>query len=482
MTLRGQREARDRIRAREGGDEAGILFRGATVLTMGRRGTLDADVLVRGDRIDAVAPGLGNSLPAEAAVVVDATGMLLMPGLVDSHVHAWEGQLRGLAPDADFNEYVALTHDGLARHYAPEDIAVAEQLTAAQAINAGTTTIVDNSHNSRTREHSDAAIEALLSTGIRAVYAAGPAQARPHDGQLPADLLRLRDEYFAGQDRVALRMFDVQPSVTTWTFARDHGFDVCAEVGPWIPDLEGLVRSGLMREGHTYNHCTGLSPDLWRAIADSGAAVNLVPRSDAQFGLGGFAPVLAANRAGVQEGLSSDNELSYGHDLFSEMRTLLTIQRGLCAAEEERGAADVPRRYGAEDVLRAATVGGARNAGLASEIGTIEPGRKADLVLLALDEVPTRLRGSAAGTVVSFAGIGSVDTVLVDGRVRKWGGRLVGVRYDELARRGQRSRDRILAAFGVAEDRAGSGVRRRVDASRADETVVSLLAGSGHAD
>ena len=84
-----------------------------------------------------------------------------------------------------------------------------------------------------------------------------------------------------------------------------------------------------MHEGHTYNHCSGLTDEQWKRIADSGAAVNMVPRSDSQFGLGAFIPILQANRFGLHEGISCDNELSYGYDIFTEMRTLVTIQRGL---------------------------------------------------------------------------------------------------------------------------------------------------------
>jgi amidohydrolase family protein len=200
-----------------------------------------------------------------------------------------------------------------------------------------------------------------------------------------------------------------------------------------------------MRPGHTYNHCSGFSDEMWKAIADSGAAVNLVPRSDSQYGLGGFTPVLEANRHGIQEGISSDNELSYGHDLFTEMRTLLTVQRGLSFAAEYAGDADVPRRYGVEDVLRAATVGGAINAGLQDEIGTIEVGRKADLVLIALDEVTTRLCGSDIATVVNYGGRG---------------GRRHGVHRREGQEVGRRARWRRLRPAGSRRRGVASVPRR----------------------
>jgi 5-methylthioadenosine/S-adenosylhomocysteine deaminase len=91
-----------------------------------------------------------------------------------------------------------------------------------------------------------------------------------HDHQLPVDLLRLRDKYFSdGHDLVTLRMFDVMTSIERW-FAAEHGFDRCAEMGSWVSDVERLGETGLIRPGHTYNHCSGFSKEMWNAIADSG--------------------------------------------------------------------------------------------------------------------------------------------------------------------------------------------------------------------
>ena len=474
MTLGPQLDVRDRILAAESDPGRRILLTGAHIVTMEREGVVVGDLLMRGSRIEAIRPGLILEVPD--AIVVDASRTIVIPGLVDSHIHAWEGQLRGLAPDARQRNYIAVTHAGTGPHYSPEDLAIAERLTAAQAINAGTTTIVDNCHNSRSAEHSNAALEALLSSGIRAVHAVGAAQVGEHQHQLPQDLIRLRKEYpVSGDGPVSLRMYDDVPSLESWRFADEHGFDLCLELGPWTRNAEVLASSGLMRPGHTYNHCAGLSPEIWKAVADSGAAINLCPRSDSQFGIGSFAPALEPRRYGLQEGISSDNEVSYAHDLFTEMRTLLTIQRGLSAVAQSAGAAEAPVPYGAADVLRAATVGGALNAGLSSDIGSLAPGKRADLVLLSLDDVTTRLWGSVIGTVVDVAGIGTVDTVFIDGKVRKWGGHLVGIDYAALASAGERSRQRLLEAMGISLDEARRGLHRDIDETKADDTMKSYI-------
>jgi len=188
-----------------------------------------------------------------------------------------------------------------------------------------------------------------------------------------------------------------------------------------------------------------LSDRSWGAIADSGAAVNVVPRSDSHLGLGAFIPILELNRRGIQEGISSDNEVAYGHDLFTEMRVLQTVQRGLSFAEAYSGATDVPVPYGPSDALRAATVGGSLNAALSDQVGTLAARKKADLVVISLEQVNTRISASAVGTVVNFAGIGNVDAVFVNGAVAKWGGDLVGVDYATLAREGEASKEYLLA-------------------------------------
>jgi 5-methylthioadenosine/S-adenosylhomocysteine deaminase len=477
---RANDEARDRLARFAPGRPERLLLHGGYVMTMDPgHGEFVGDVLIRGDVIEAVGTDLGTE--GSDALVVDVSGQIVLPGLVDSHVHAWEAPIRGIAPDADFGNYLAITHGGIAKYMSPDDVAVGQRVTAAQALNGGVTTIVDNSHNSRTPAHSDAAIAALHTAGIRAVHAVGSPTAGGAGTHLPADLLRLRDEYFSSTDQlITLRMFDVTPSVESWTFAAERGFDVVAEMGMWIEDLDTLLATGLMREGHTYNHCAGLTDEQWRLIAASGAAINMVPRSDSQFGLGAFIPILQANKHGLQVGISCDNELSYGYDIFSEMRTLVTVQRGLSFAAEFAGETDAPRRYGPRDALRAATVGGALNAGLAGCIGSLTPGKKADVVVLDLDQVPTRPFGSLAGTVVNFAGIANVDLVLVDGIARKCRGRLIGTDYGALVAEAERSRESLLNQFGVSLDdiRFDRGLDLEPDA--ADEAVTAIAKSSGH--
>lgn len=430
--------------ARRNGD--GILLRNATIVPVDpSTSSFAGDLLIQRDRIIDLGPDLG---PAGGDVVeVDLTGQILIPGLIDSHVHAWAGQLRGIAPHADFGTYMSVVHGQYGTRYTPEDIAIGQRLTAAHALNGGITTIVDNSHNVRTPAHAEAGIEALRDSGIRAVHAMSAPTTGQSDSGLPQDLVRLRDEFASGSDsRVTLRvfdvLFDVPSSLGLWRFALEHGFSVSAELGMWVPDIPALVDSGLMGPSFAFNHCTGLDEATWRAIAESGAAVNLAPRSDVQYGLGGFSPVLEAQRHGVRHGISSDNETAYGLDLFSEMRTLLAVQNGLAWGVQFSGG-EAPERYTSADVLRAATSGGALNAGKPESIGRLAPGMKADLVAVTTEHPTTRSAGDPETAVVQFAGVGDVEAVFVDGEVRKWTGVLVGIDEAALARDGERSLTRL---------------------------------------
>ena len=479
MPTGNQAEAFAALQADTDNPERRVLFAGGRILSLDPAiGQTVGDVLVVGDRIAEIGPDLSRHVAD--AVVVDASDCIIMPGMVDSHIHAWEGQLRGLSPNAGFEDYLALAHGTLGVEYTPEDVNIAERLTAAQAINGGITTIIDNCHNCRTPEHADAAVEGLFASGIRAVFAAAGPLFGDTVGERTDELLRLRDRYFTSADqRLHLRTLDITPSVDTWTFARDHDLGVVVEMGPWVGNLEELIASSLMNENHTYNHCVGLDESMWKAIADSGANVNVVPRSEPQFGLAeAFPAIFEAARHGVLPGISSDNEVAYGLDLFAEMRVLLAQQRGRAYADTHSGEVDVPRPFVPRDVLTVATVGGAHNAGLGDQIGTIAVGKKADLVLIRADRLHMQLVDSLVGAVVNYANIGDVDAVFIDGRPVKWGGELVGVDVAELIKQAHRSRERLLNRAGVVSSLFEDSVTGKVDGDNA--TVGTLLASTGN--
>jgi 5-methylthioadenosine/S-adenosylhomocysteine deaminase len=424
-----------------------VVLEGASVITMGPDGDFVGDIVIRDDRIAAVGAGAGADAPDDA-LRIDASDSVVMPGMVDGHVHAWEGALRGVSPDSGFYDYMALTHGMLGPLMTPEDIAIGQRVTALRALEQGVTTIVDNCHNARSPEHSDAAVEALRHAGIRAVHATGVGFGQPGD-HVHQNLLRLR-ELVGSDPRITLRLMEVTPTLKGWRFAEEHGFGAVAEFGFWVEHLDDLLASDLLGPHIVLDHCAGLTAEQWKAVAASGAAIALVPRSDPHYGLGTVTPVLAANRHGIQEAISSDNEFEYGLDLFAEMRTLMTVQRAGAFAAAQAGETDAPAPYGVRDALRAATVGGALAAGLQGEIGMIAVGARADLTVLSLERL--RPVASHIGAAVAYASVADVDTVVVDGMLRKSGGELVGVDRAALVLDAEASRDRLLGQIGTSAE------------------------------
>ncbi|HVW40626.1 MAG TPA: amidohydrolase family protein [Amycolatopsis sp.] len=439
------------------GDDRPILITGGTILSQDATvGDLaSGDVLIRGGKIAEIGPDL--SAKAGDAVVVDASDAIVVPGFVDAHVHAWEGQLRSTAPVLDFGGYLGFTAFGYGPHYRPHDNYVGTLATALVALDAGITTIVDNSHNSHTPDHSNAAVEALLDAGIRGVHASGaPVGAEvPH---WPADVERLRNEYFGSEDQlVTLRLFDLYPSAELWEFAKDHELWISHEMGAHIENvadvLADLSAKGLLTGKHTFNHCFALPDKAWDLIAGSGGTVNVCPRSDAAFGLGpGFPPIDKIRELGLRPGLSGDNEISYALSPFTEMQTLLGGHRGRTFERIVSGEEQVPEHLSPADVFEFATLGGAVNAGLDAKTGSLTPGKDADVVLIRTSDVNTAPLSNALATVTAFAHPGNVDTVFVAGQVRKFRGELVGQDLAKIRGLIEASRDHLFAAGGRRPD------------------------------
>src|ERR1043166_1785033 len=186
-----------------------ILMKGGTIVSMDPKVGVFAsgDVLIEGKKIAGVAASGQLKTPPNAQVI-DASNTIVIPGFVDAHRHSWEGQLRRIIPDGAIGEYMATTHNGFARHYRPHDHYVGNLITALGCIDTGITCVIDNSHNSRSAAHSDAAVQALIDSGIRGVHASGAPQTGDWDKQWPQDLERLQKKFFTSADQlVTLRMF-----------------------------------------------------------------------------------------------------------------------------------------------------------------------------------------------------------------------------------------------------------------------------------
>src|SRR5712691_2463209 len=204
-----------------------ILLKGGTIVSMDPKvgDFVKGDLLIQGKKIAAVGASLQGS-----GEVIDASNTILIPGFVDCHRHSWEGVLRRIIPNGDIGRYMATTYQGFALHYRPRDMYVGNLVTALGCIDAGITCIIDNSHNSRSAAHSDAAVQALIDSGIRSVHASGAPQNGTWDHQWPQDLARVQKRFFSSADQlVTLRMFSGLDRAN-FMLARQFGLRITVEL------------------------------------------------------------------------------------------------------------------------------------------------------------------------------------------------------------------------------------------------------------
>lgn len=457
----GSAAALAEIRRRADDPRRRVLFTNATVITMDPElGTLErTDVLVEGDTIAGVGPGLETG----DAVVVDATGSVITPGFVDTHRHAWQSQLRRIMPDVDdLVGYVTTTLAGYAPLYTPQDMYVGTRLAALSAIDSGITCMLDFSHNSRSREHSDAAVQALLDAGIRGVHAAMGPHFGSWDQQWPKDLARLKEEYADGSDRMlGLRVGSLAtdeiagptlaygPELARVAKELDIGVSVDAVFGTASSrSVQAWAQQGLLGPHVTLIHATGLTEEAWKLIGASGTTISLAPTSDAQIGLETAIPAVdEALAVGVRPGLSIDVEVALAGDMFTQMRALHTVQR-MRAVNAAYGSDAEPVRIGVHDVLDFATLQGARTNGLAGVTGSLTPGKRADLLVIGAEDLNNMPLNDPVGTVVLGADARNITTVLVNGEPRKWDGKVLDLDLIALRDQVHASRDRLLGQAG----------------------------------
>jgi 5-methylthioadenosine/S-adenosylhomocysteine deaminase len=442
-----------------------------TLIKSGMIVTLDAgigdlaegDVLIEGERIAAVAP----AIDADGAQIIDARDRIVMPGLVNAHIHTWQTGLRGVAGDWTILEYLHHMHASIAPRFTPDDIHIANLVGALNQLNSGVTTMVDWCHNNPTPAHSDAAIDGLKEAGIRAVFLHGSPKPDPKPGQrhfseIPhprAEIERLARERLPSKEGlVTLGMAVLGPAYATYevsrhdlTLARSLGMVCSMHVGGGAmltPD--GFVRlagEGLIDARVNIVHGNNLAGDHLRALLDNGATVTVTPEVELQMGFGDC--LTGRLRAvGKAPSLGSDVESSMGGDMFTTMRMALQAQRAVDNVKviARSGGAPEHLTVGCREALEWATINGARMAGLDHRIGSLTPGKQADIVLLRSDDLNLCPVVDPVRSIVLHAGSTNVDTVIVAGRVLKRGGALL---RSDLARRKSElvaSSRRVLAA------------------------------------
>jgi cytosine/adenosine deaminase-related metal-dependent hydrolase len=413
-----------------------IVFRDALVLTMNDRHDVlpRGDVLVVDDRIAAVGPAIAAP---EGAFEIDAAGGILMPGMIDTHRHMWQTAMRGYGADWTLTQYFVWYYLEYGQHFRPEDIYAGNALSALDAIDAGVTTTVDWSHGLRTIEHAEAALQSLRDSSGRFVFAPGNIFGAPWEWASNPDFQSFMRTNDTGSDMLRFQLaFDVTgdpgfPERAAFEAARDLGLAVTTHAGVWGATNDDGIRlmyeNGFMTPETVYVHAATLSDDSYNRIAATGGSVSLSTESEQSCGQG-YPPSWALREHGIPMSLSVDTSVWFSSDLFTAMRSTLGADRAWEHLKaHEKGDTVTHSHLRAEHVVDWATRGGARALGLDAVTGSLDVGKKADVVLLKNDGSPSMFPlTNPYGHVALQVGRADVHTVLVDGRVAKYDGSLVG--------------------------------------------------------
>ena len=441
-----------------------ILLRGAHVVTMApnRPDTERIDILIEDDRIAA----MGDRVDATGADVVDLTDRIVIPGLVNAHLHTWQTALRFAGADWSLLEYLAHTHGHVARRYRPEDMYIGTLAGALNQINCGTTTLGDWCHNCLTPAHTDAGLDALTAAGIRAVFLHGTPHGgptKPHDVR---EVDRLLDGPIANSTLLTLGMAIKGPQLSTpdvaiadLRAALDRGVIASMHQSAGAPakGWGAVGAAGLWGPHANIVHGTGLTDDWVKRLVDAGATFTSTPENE--LGQGHCTSITEQLlRAHAAPSLGTDTETAVSGEVLTAARITLARQRGLTHDLELRrtGLSAATAAPTSKQALSWATVHGARALGLSDRVGHLAPGMQADLVVIdarALNLWPAHDPIAAA----LQAGIANIEAVMIAGTWRKRHHDLVDTDVDmvkdRLKESGERFAHKIRATGPVARTR-----------------------------
>ncbi|KAJ3543251.1 hypothetical protein NM208_g3668 [Fusarium decemcellulare] len=427
-----------------------ILIKGATVLTVdSTNGNLDnCDILIQGDHIAAVAQNLPE--PSSGNVtVIDAKDCIAIPGFIDGHHHMWQQLLRGVATDWTLLDYTVNMRSIYGSLFTPEDVYLSTYIAALSLLNNGVTTVLEHCHIINSPAHADAAIKALKDAGIRSTFCYGFYPNPPLPGAVGlhtenfshsarvADAARVRKQYFGSNDPAEeLVTFGIAPdepeshsigqTKREIAESRELGARIITmhvAMGPYDRAHQHVVQqledAGVLGPDLVFSHGASFTGGELEAIRASGAGIVGTP--DTELGMGmGFPIVFKAQDMGCRSCLGIDITSNNGNDFITQMRLAIQAQR---AQENEKGfPINIARK--ASDVLRMGTLGGAEVMRLDDLVGSITVGKKADIVLVRSDDIESLPIADPVGAVVFHTSLRHIDTVIVDGKVRKRNGKL----------------------------------------------------------
>ena len=466
------------------------VIRGGAVMSMDPKvgDFAQADVLVEGKKIVAI----GRSLHAGGAAEIDARGRIVMPGFVDTHHHLFETALRSFLADGilindgsgsrsanpTYFEYILLK---FAPVYRPQDVYINQLFGSLSQLDAGVTTVHDISQIHHSPQHSDAAIKGIMDSGRRAVFgyfeSAGAAILGTNPGnQYPGDAARIKKQWFSSSDQLMTMVMGGELYLPAyekaWKIGRELGLQVaCHVLSPFgIRPIFDLLAQGKGGDSGTlgigsdnlFVHMTGMSDLGWQRAKDAGAHVSLAVPIEMNM-RHGMPPILKMQSLKIEPSLSVDVECTLTADFFTQMRACMNVQRALVNQMilDPGFATDTwwppqlpgtPDPLTTRDVLRYATMNGAKALRLDGKVGSLTPGKEADIIILDATALNVAPLNHVPGAVVSLMDRGNVETVIVAGKVRKWKGRLLDADISRLRRELEASRDYVFSAAGIPQN------------------------------
>src|SRR5262245_56420219 len=444
------------------------------------------DVLVHGKRIQAV----GNNLQAGNATEIDARGRVVMPGFIDTHHHqAWTA-IRSAIPDGILiddgtgtpsaqQNYFGNVLSTFAPKYRPEDVYISELFGGLAQLDNGVTTVHDISQIHHSPQHSDAAVQALIDTGRRAALGYFESAGNVAGNQYPNDAFRIKQRWFSSTDQLTTmimggEVYLGEPTYTqAWTIGRQLGLQIAAHIlspfgmRPILDDLAagtgGTGNNIGLGPDNLFIHMTGMTDFGWQGVKNKGVQVSIAFPIEMNM-RHGMPPILKMQALGLEPSLSSDVETNMTADFFTQMRSAMTMQRMVVNQMIlEQGnflppnqwptpTPDKPPLLYVRDVLRYATMNGAKALRLDKKVGSLTPGKEADIIILDTTALNVAPLNHVPGVVVSLMERTNVETVIVAGKVRKWKGKLLNVNLNQLRQQLEASRDFIFNAAGIPQD------------------------------
>lgn len=452
------------------------IIKNATVVSVDKAiGTVsDCDVLIEDGIIKDVGPNLKY---ASNPTVIDGTDAIVSPGFIDTHRHTWQTQLRTIGSDYVLSDYILNLRQIYGASYTVQDAYLGNYVGALDSIDNGITYLIDHSHIVNSPEHADAAIKGLQDAKIRATFCyamyanphwEGSCMDKDREEKTPDwrfhDTKRVAEQFFkSSQPTDLLRMgfalsepdlTPIEQLVKEIEYARSIGCKVITghfNFGKWDPGnciIRQFGQRGILGPDMILSHGNTLRDDELEFVAKHGCGISSTPDTELQMGMDHPVAFKAKDR-GCIASLGVDVCCSAPADIFAQMRLLLQAQRHREHDVQESAPLKMCRRC--DEVLEMATLGGARAVGLEDVIGSITPGKRADLLITRCDAPRLVPVHDPVGALVLYANGSDIDTVMINGEVVKSGGKLTNVDWPALRKELRASVASIVSPLAASD-------------------------------